>query len=231
MFGHDDQKDEDITTINPTLGTDDTTVAPTEDPSIATDSTAAPVEDTTVTPTVDPAPADDTPETITDSVTESTEETPAETGAPIVVTSDTTEETVDEAGAPEVTTTETKTETTTPEDTTPDVTEEVAEEITATPAFSDGATTDSSATTEDHDGLLDLKKEALGELAPLIDQLDQSPEEKFKTTMMMIQATDDSNLVKIAHDAAQKITDEKIRAQALLDIVNEINYFTQKDTK
>ncbi len=49
--------------------------------------------------------------------------------------------------------------------------------------------------------------------------------------MMMIQATDASDLVKSAHDAAQQITDEKVRAQALLDIVNEINYFTQKDTK
>jgi hypothetical protein len=45
--------------------------------------------------------------------------------------------------------------------------------------------------------------------------------------MMMIQAADDESLVKSAYEAAQKITDEKVRAQALLDIVNEINYFTQ----
>lgn len=78
------------------------------------------------------------------------------------------------------------------------------------------------------DELLHLKRQALEELSPLVDHLEQTPEEKFKTTMMMIQATDSANLVQVAFDAAQKIEDEKERAQALLDIVNEINYFTQK---
>ena len=76
--------------------------------------------------------------------------------------------------------------------------------------------------------LLDIKQKALQELSPLVDQLEQSPEEKFKTTMMMIQASDDQALLPAAYDAAQAITDEKARAQALLDVVNEINYFTQK---
>jgi len=44
---------------------------------------------------------------------------------------------------------------------------------------------------------------------------------------MMIQAADDQSLIKDAYEAAQNINDEKARAQALLDIVNEINYFTQ----
>jgi hypothetical protein len=44
----------------------------------------------------------------------------------------------------------------------------------------------------------------------------------------MIQASDNQALVKDAYDAAQKITDEKTKAQALLDIVNEINYFTHQ---
>lgn len=75
--------------------------------------------------------------------------------------------------------------------------------------------------------LIDIKQKALTQLNPLMDHLDQTPEEKFRTTMMMIQASDDQKLVPIAYEAAQKITDEKVRAQALLDIVNEINYFTQ----
>lgn len=78
-----------------------------------------------------------------------------------------------------------------------------------------------------HD-LIDIKQQALHQLAPLVGHLDQSPEEKFRTTMMMIQASDDQSLVQDAYTAAQKITDEKVRAQALLDIVNEINYFTQQ---
>jgi len=109
-------------------------------------------------------------------------------------------------------------ETPTTEDTPVESAPEVAEEDAP-------ASTDVSA---DDAELLDLKKQALEELSPLIDQLDQTPEEKFKTTMMMIQATDSANLVKVAHEAALKIEDEKVRAQALLDIVNEINYFTQK---
>lgn len=74
--------------------------------------------------------------------------------------------------------------------------------------------------------LIAIKQQALSELSPLVGHLDQSPEEKFRTTMMMIQASDDQTLVKTAHEAAMQITDEKAKAQALLDIVNEINYFT-----
>ncbi|MEK7059872.1 MAG: hypothetical protein AAB971_03905, partial [Patescibacteria group bacterium] len=74
--------------------------------------------------------------------------------------------------------------------------------------------------------LIDIKQNALNELAPLIDQLDQTPEEKFKTIMMLIQASDNQDLVKKAYESAHGIKDEKVRAQALLDIVNEINYFT-----
>jgi len=77
------------------------------------------------------------------------------------------------------------------------------------------------------DELLSIKQDALKQLSPLVSHLDQNPEEKFRTTMMMIQASDDQSLIKDAYEAAQNITDEKGRAQALLDIVNEINYFTQ----
>lgn len=79
------------------------------------------------------------------------------------------------------------------------------------------------------DDLMNLKQEALQQLSPLISHLDQTPEERFRTTMMMIQATDDSSKIKEAYEAAKQITDDKARAQALLDIVNEINYFTQQN--
>lgn len=77
--------------------------------------------------------------------------------------------------------------------------------------------------------LLRIKQDALQELGPLVDHLDQSPEEKFRTKMMMIQANDDQSLISDAYDAAKQISDDKERAQALLDIINEINYFTQQD--
>ncbi len=77
--------------------------------------------------------------------------------------------------------------------------------------------------------LLDIKQKALQELSPLVKHLDQTPSDKFKTTMMMIQASDDQALIPAAYEAANKIANEKEKAQALLDIVNEINYFTNKD--
>ena len=76
--------------------------------------------------------------------------------------------------------------------------------------------------------LLDIKQQALQHLSPLVEHLDQSAEEKFKTTMMMIQASDDKTLIPAAFESAKQIQDDKARAQALLDIINEINYFTQQ---
>lgn len=85
----------------------------------------------------------------------------------------------------------------------------------------------SDDTTPDNSNLLDIKQKALQQLSPLVSHLNQNPEDKFKTTMMMIQASDDQALLPEAYKAAQEITDEKAKAQALLDVVNEINYFTQ----
>jgi hypothetical protein len=84
-----------------------------------------------------------------------------------------------------------------------------------------------SVTNVPSDSLMQLKQQALQSLAPLVGHLDQTPEERFKTTMMMLQASDNAELVKEAYTAANEITDEKARANALLDVVNEINYFTQ----
>lgn len=78
------------------------------------------------------------------------------------------------------------------------------------------------------DDLVSMKQEALQHLTPLVGHLDQSPEEKFRTLMMMIQASDDHTKLKEAFETAKQITDDKARAQALLDIINEINYFTQQ---
>lgn len=76
--------------------------------------------------------------------------------------------------------------------------------------------------------LEDIKRQALAQLSPLVNKLEQTPEEKYKTIMMMIQASDNQALINEAYENAQKITDEKAKAEALLNIVNEINYFAQK---
>jgi hypothetical protein len=97
------------------------------------------------------------------------------------------------------------------------------------PAVSPRGMNGVAADADGHD-LLAIKQEALQQLSPLVDHLDQSPEERFQTTMMMIQASDDQSLIQAAFAAAKQITDDKTRAQALLDVINEINYFTQHPT-
>lgn len=86
---------------------------------------------------------------------------------------------------------------------------------------------DSTVSGPNHE-LLEIKRSALQELSPLIDKLDQTPEEKLSTLMMMIQATDDHSHIGAAFQVAKNIKDDKKRAQAMLDIINEINYFTKK---
>lgn len=81
------------------------------------------------------------------------------------------------------------------------------------------------------DDLISIKQDALQQLKPLVGHLNQAPEEKFRTAMMMIQAADDQSLIPDAYEAAKAIQDEKTRAQALLDVVNEINYFTSQHTE
>jgi len=93
-------------------------------------------------------------------------------------------------------------------------------------ATPDNTTTQATATTG-NDDLLGIKQQALQQLTPLVSHLEQTPLERFRTTMMLIQASDNQALLKDAYEAAQKIEDDKIRAQALLDVINEINYFTQ----
>jgi hypothetical protein len=71
-----------------------------------------------------------------------------------------------------------------------------------------------------------IKKNALNELRPLVDKLSLEPEEMFDTYLLLIRSTDDKALISPAHDAAQKITDETKKAQALLEIVKEIDYLS-----
>ena len=103
-----------------------------------------------------------------------------------------------------------------------DVTKPAAPEpVTPTPAVSTPAPAAAA------DPALDtIKQTALNELRPLVDKLDVSPEEKFDTYLLLLRSTDDKTLIAPAHDAAVAIVDEARRAQALLDIIKEIDYFS-----
>lgn len=71
-----------------------------------------------------------------------------------------------------------------------------------------------------------IKQDALSELRPLVDKLDVSPEEKFDTYLLLLRSTDDTSLIGPAHESARNITDEARRAQALLDVIKEIDYLS-----
>lgn len=79
-----------------------------------------------------------------------------------------------------------------------------------------------------HEGLEEIKKQALEELRPLIDKLDLPPEELFDIILLIIRSTDDEELIKKAHETAVKIEDESREAQALLDVIKEVDYFSNK---
>lgn len=77
---------------------------------------------------------------------------------------------------------------------------------------------------ESEESLEDVKKDALFELRPLLDKLDLVPEEKFDIYLLLLRSSDDKTLIVPAHNAARNIEDETRRAQALLDIIKEIDY-------
>lgn len=73
-----------------------------------------------------------------------------------------------------------------------------------------------------------IKSLAISELRPLIGKLNASPEDKFDTILLLIRTTDDSSLIPMAYESARTITDDTRRAQALLDVIKEVDYFKSK---
>ena len=94
------------------------------------------------------------------------------------------------------------------------------------PSFNMPSLDTPAADASDLDG---VKLEALKELRPLMDKVDLPAEEKFDTYLMLLRSTDDKTLIAPAHTAAQGISDEKRKAEALLEIIKEIDYLSRKD--
>lgn len=86
-------------------------------------------------------------------------------------------------------------------------------------------TTPSSAGSSDLDS---IKSSALDDLKPLVGKLNLSAEEKFDTLLLIIRSTDDQSLLAEAHAAAKQISDDTKRAEALLDVIKEVDYFNSK---
>lgn len=133
------------------------------------------------------------------------------------------------ASSPDTTNDDTTAPTTAPVSDSSAIDSTSSQDDTNTPAIDNSTPTAStSPVATDSEDLTEIKQQALSQLSPIVGELDQPPEEKYRTLMMLIQASDDQTLIKSAYEAANKIDDKKAKAEALLNIVNEINYFTNQ---
>lgn len=98
-------------------------------------------------------------------------------------------------------------------------------DTTSTPGES-AYTPPASVTPQMSGDLESIKKDAIVALRPLVDKLELAPEEKFDTYLLLLRSTDDKELIGPANEAAKNIADESRRAQALLDIIKEIDYLS-----
>ena len=73
-----------------------------------------------------------------------------------------------------------------------------------------------------------IKGYALEALRPLVDKLTVSNEEKFDIYLLLLRSSDDNTLIEPAYNAPRMIEDETKRANALLDVIKEIDYFKSK---
>ena len=73
-----------------------------------------------------------------------------------------------------------------------------------------------------------IKSHALEDLRPLVDKLTVTNEEKFDIYLLRLRSSDDDTLIEPAYNAARAIEDETKRANALLDVIKEIDYFKSK---
>ena len=89
----------------------------------------------------------------------------------------------------------------------------------------DSRTSNDDSSTGDN-SLDPIKNQALEELRPLVDKLNIPAEEKFETYLLLIRSSDDKSLIAPAHQTALLIEDETKRAEALLDIIKEIEYLS-----
>lgn len=71
-----------------------------------------------------------------------------------------------------------------------------------------------------------IKNQVLNELRPIVGKLELPADEKFETYLLLIRSSDDKTLVEPAYQTALQIEDETKRAQALLDIIKEIEFLS-----
>lgn len=68
-----------------------------------------------------------------------------------------------------------------------------------------------------------VKSRALDDLKPLMSRIELDSSDKFNLYLLMIQSSGDRSLLDPAYETAHSIEDEAKKAQALLDIIREID--------
>src|SRR5574344_721625 len=92
-----------------------------------------------------------------------------------------------------------------------------------------GVVTDQNATvapdltseTPVDDDLENIKKQMLADLYPLMDKIKVNPEEKYRIYKKMIESTHDKKIIDDAYAVTKELTDESVKAEALLFLLEE----------
>lgn len=71
-----------------------------------------------------------------------------------------------------------------------------------------------------------IKTNAITDLKPLLDRINLPADEKFDVYMLIINSSHDRSLIEPAYNTARLIEDESTKAKALLDIIKEIDSFS-----
>jgi hypothetical protein len=88
----------------------------------------------------------------------------------------------------------------------------------------DNRTSNGSQETETTtDSLKNLRDQAINTLLPLVDQLSEPPERKFEILMMATRTSNNLELMKKTLEIAQQLDSNDKKAEAVLDVLNEIN--------
>jgi hypothetical protein len=79
-----------------------------------------------------------------------------------------------------------------------------------------------------NNNLEEVKRRAMHELTPLIaDVQGMDPERKFEISLSAMRYTDNKDLANVALEAALAIAEKGAKAEALVELINEINYLQQ----
>ena len=97
------------------------------------------------------------------------------------------------------------------------------EEIEPTPIAHEDEPEPKAPFMEGNLGIDQVKEAALRELAPIVDKLDISAEQKFGIYKDVIDNYHDSSVIESAYHAASDIKDDQSRAEALLYIIDSID--------